>query len=392
MIIKIAAMKRLQSIYKPALLLLFFTLPGLAPLLAQEQASAPATAPSFVLDANSVLVFAVAMLAAVIAVLGYTLKASLDLYKKRKAAKSSGEQIAKSILLVFLSLGALQAFGQDAAATAAPVTGVFSDARILRYLLFGIIAIELITIFVLVYWIRFFTGIEDLQREKALESRKKFKGIPSWWAKANKLKPMEEEASLDVGHSYDGIRELDNATPPWFTIAFIATIVFGLGYLWRYHVANAAPNQYEEYEISVTKANLEKEAYMKLKGDDVNENTVTMVDASGIEEGKKLYTNNCVACHGNEGQGGVGPNLTDDYWLHGGSIGDVFKIIKLGVVEKGMMSWKDVFSADQIAQISSYIKTMHGTKPAGAKEPQGELYKEAAPQAAPADSSSTAKL
>ncbi|GAB3432894.1 cbb3-type cytochrome c oxidase N-terminal domain-containing protein [Niabella aquatica] len=384
-------MKKLQPIYKPALVLVFFTLPGVAPLLAQEQAAAPATSASFILDANSVLVFAIAVLAMVIGVLGYTLRASLDLYKKRKATKSNEGQVVKSVLLAFLSLGALQAFGQDGAVAAAPSTGIFSDASIFRYLLFGILTLELITVFVLVYWIRFFTGIEDLQREKALERKKKFKGAPSWWVKANKLKPMEEEASLDVGHSYDGIRELDNATPPWFTIAFIATIIFGLGYLWRYHVANAAPNQYEEYEISVTKANLAKEAYMKLKGDNVNETTVTMADAAGIAEGKKLFTNNCVACHGNEGQGGVGPNLTDDYWLHGGSLGDVFKVIKLGVVEKGMMSWKDVFSADQIAQIASYIKSIHGTKPAGAKEAQGELYKEESPKA-DSTNNGTAKL
>ena len=84
----------------------------------------------------------------------------------------------------------------------------------------------------------------------------------------------------------------------------------------------------------------------------------------------------CAPCHGAEGQGVVGPNLTDDYWLHKGSVKDVFKTIKYGVPEKGMKSWKDDFSPVQIAQIASYIKSLHGSKPANAKEPQGELYKE----------------
>lgn len=387
-------MKKLQ-ITKTITLFTLFCHAGMVPILAQEPA--PAAAPtSFTLDANSVLIFAIAILAMVIGVLGYTLRASLDLYKKRKINKDISGQAVKLLLIGFLSLGALQAFGQNDSEPAAPVTVVFYDANIFRYLLFGIIALELITIFALVYWIRFFTGIADLQREKGIEQKRKLKDASSWWSRINKLKPMEEEASLDVGHSYDGIKELDNVTPPWFTLTFIASIIFGIGYLWHYHVSKAGPSQYEEYEIAVTKARLEKEAYLKLKGDAVNENTVAMLDAAGIEAGRALFTSNCSACHGKDGQGGVGPNLTDDYWLHGGSIGDVFKTIRLGVVEKGMMSWKDVFSAEQIAQLASYIKSTQGSKPAGAKEPQGELYKETPKinhtDPAKADSTQTAKL
>lgn len=371
-------MKKLQLL-KKVLLLILLIFSGFMPSIGQNQpGQATASSPSFVLDVNTVLIFAIAILAMVIGVLGYTLNASLDLYKKKKKAERDVTTTAKPLLLLVLCLGVLQAFGQNGNETgAATTTGVFSDENVFRYLLLGILVLELIAIFALVYWIRFFTGIEDMQREKTIERKARLKDASSWWSRINKLKPIEEEASLDVGHSYDGIKELDNVTPPWFTITFIASILFGLGYLWRYHVAYAAPGQYEEYEISVTKANLEREAYLKLKGDAINENTVTMLDAPGIAAGKALYKSNCSACHGNDGQGGVGPNLTDDYWLHGGSIGNVFKTIKLGVVEKGMMSWKDVFSAEQIAQLASYIKSIHGSRPAGAKEPQGELYNEA---------------
>ncbi len=386
-------MKKNNIKNKSSLLVLLYLL-GTLPLWAQEKASTSTANNSFVLDANSVLVFAALILLMVIAVLGYTLLASIDLFKKRKKeSKGATGQVIKTLLIAFLSLGAIQAFGQDAAANAAaPATSLFTDAKILRYILFGLIAIELIIIFGMVYWIRFFTGIADLQREKEIERKIVLKDASSWWSRMNKLKPLDQEASLDIGHSYDGIKELDNTTPPWFTISFIATVLFGIGYFWYYQVAKAGPNQIEEYEIAVTKANLAKDAYLKSKGDAVNENTVTMLDAAGITAGKGLYASNCVACHGDAGQGGVGPNLTDKYWLHGGSIGDVFKTIKFGVVEKGMMSWKDVFSADQIAELASYIESIHDTNPAGAKEPQGELYKatpNAAEGAAPANTDST---
>lgn len=353
------------------------------PFLAQGQ---PPGAASFTLDVNTLLMVIAVLLLLVIGVLGYILTASTDVYRKRKGLKRPGEKILKSLLFMLASAGALQAFGQEAAPAANP----FSDANLLRYFLIGVVTLEFIVMFALIYWIRFFTGIEELQQEKAAAKKKLFKGASSWWGRVNKFKPIEEEHTLDVGHSYDGIRELDNPVPAWFSIAFIASILFGLAYLWRYEVAHSGLNQYEEYEAAVTKGNLQVAAYMKAKGDAVNENTVTMLDAAGIEAGKKIYMNNCTACHGNAGQGGVGPNLTDDYWLHGGSIGNVFHTIKFGVVEKGMMSWKDIFSAEQIAQIASYIKSIHGTSPAGAKAPQGELYKDA-PLAAAGDKDSTAQ-
>lgn len=364
------------------MLLLVFALSGLT-VHAQEQAS---STPKLILDVNTVLIIVIILLLFVIGILGFTLRASMDVYKDRKRKK--GDQFIKPMLLLIASFGALQAIGQEQTeAVVETVINPFTEAKIMRYILLGVLFLELITIFAFIYWIRFFTGIEELQAEKAEARKKRFGGLTTWWDRVNRLKPVEKEDSLDVGHSYDGIRELDNTVPPWFTIAFVASIVFGLAYLWRYHVAHSAPNQIEEYEISVTKAKLAQDAYRKLKGDAVNEQTVKMVDAAGIAAGKTLYANNCVACHGAEGQGGVGPNLTDDYWLHGGSIGKVFHTIQVGVVEKGMMPWKDVFSAEQIAEISSYIKSIHGTNPPGAKEPQGDIYKE---EAAPAATDSTA--
>ena len=124
-------------------------------------------------------------------------------------------------------------------------------------------------------------------------------------------------------------------------------------------------------------AALEKEEYLKTAASKVDENSVTyMTEAADLAKVKKIFGLSCAPCHGADAQGVVGPNLTDDYWLHQGGLKDIFKVIKYGVPEKGMKSWKDDFSPVQIAQLSSYIKSLHGSKPANAKEPQGELYKD----------------
>lgn len=372
----------------------------LAMLTAQSQAAASVATPAapaepgFVFDVNTVLALVVIFLFFIIAVLGFTLRSSMDLYKEKKDREkgTTDNTAAKGLVMVvaFVCLGTITAIAQAASADAAPAVkeAVFSDNILLRYLLLFIILLELISILVFVKWIKFFTGIEEMQQARGKESVLSM-SFGKWWQKFNKFKPIEEEASLDVGHSYDGIRELDNATPPWFTVAFFATIIFGVGYLWRYHVANAAPNQYEEYEISVAEAKVKQEAYLKTQGAQVDETTAKMLDAEGIAAGKTLYMANCVACHGDKGQGGVGPNMTDQYYLHGGAIGDIFKVIKLGVVEKGMQSWKDVFSPTQIEQLASYIKSLEGTKVAGGKEPQGQLDTSTSSPAA-ADSTSAA--
>ena len=101
-----------------------------------------------------------------------------------------------------------------------------------------------------------------------------------------------------------------------------------------------------------------------------------LADASDLAGGAKIYTTSCVACHGAKGEGGVGPNLTDNYWLHGADIKDVFKTIKYGVDGKGMASWQSVYSPKQLAQVASYVKSLHGTNPPNGKEPQGVLVEE----------------
>ena len=214
----------------------------------------------------------------------------------------------------------------------------------------------------------------------------------TFWDKINSFKPLEEEGKIDTGHSYDGIRELDNITPPWFITSFLLTILFAGVYLYRYHVAKSAPLMIEEYKIEMAEAEQQKVKNLAKQGNLVDENNVKMLTSADIEAGKGIFTNKCAPCHAAHGgsmPGGVGPNLTDDFWIHGGGLKDVFKSIKYGWPEKGMISWKDQLSANQIAQVSSFIKSIKGSNPPNAKEPQGEKYDESKEAATTTDAPKT---
>lgn len=192
----------------------------------------------------------------------------------------------------------------------------------------------------------------------------------------NKSVSVEKEETIMLEHDYDGIRELDNDLPPWWKYGFILTIIVAILYLGYYHMWGG-PTQIEEYNTAVAKAEEEKAAYLAKSGEQIDENTVTMIiDKAQLADAKVLFNNSCAACHRPDGGGSVGPNLTDDYWLHGGAIKDVFKTIKYGVKDKGMPAWDGNLSPKQMAMVSSYVKSLHGTKPAGGKAPQGDLYVE----------------
>ncbi|MDX5437546.1 MAG: c-type cytochrome [Pontibacter sp.] len=171
-------------------------------------------------------------------------------------------------------------------------------------------------------------------------------------------------------HDFDGIQEYDNDLPPWWKAMFYFTIVFGIGYMLHFHVFRTGALQEEEYEMEMQQAAL----FAAKNADDPNAvtNYEVLTDAAALESGKSLFNTNCAACHGQEGQGTVGPNLTDEYWLHGGDVNDIFKTIKFGVPAKGMVPWQGKLTKDQILEVSSYILSLQGTNPANAKEPQGE--------------------
>jgi len=192
----------------------------------------------------------------------------------------------------------------------------------------------------------------------------------------NYIIPPPTETVADVGHVYDGIRELDNRIPPWFNYLFGITVVFAFVYLTDYHVLGLSKLSAEEYMEEVVAANLQKKI-MLASGGSINENAlVALKDAESLKEGGEIFQKFCISCHGPQAGGIVGPNLTDEYWIHGGGIKNVYTTIKKGVPAKGMISWELVFSQKQIQNIGSYVLSLQGTNPPGGKAPEGQKYVE----------------
>ncbi|MBD1434738.1 c-type cytochrome [Sphingobacterium sp. DN00404] len=212
----------------------------------------------------------------------------------------------------------------------------------------------------------------QLATEQQVKKAKKI----NWQAIAAKLlslRPIEEEKDLEIEHEYDGIKELDNPVPAWFNALFYSTITFGVVYLLVYHVFGWGPNQDQEYQREMALAEKAKQEFLAQSANLIDESTIE-IDATGTlaASGKAIYMANCAVCHGNAGEGGIGPNLTDEYWLHGGDIKDVFAVVKYGVPEKGMVPWEQTLTPGQIAEVSNYIITLAGTNPPNPKDPQGE--------------------
>ena len=195
--------------------------------------------------------------------------------------------------------------------------------------------------------------------------------------KLTKSRAISEEKDIILDHNYDGIHELDNVLPPWWVYMFYATMIFAFVYIVRFHVVKEY-NQTQEFEMEVAAANLAIEEYKKTAKDLVDVNTVVrLTETSDLTNGKKIFESNCVACHMTDGGGGIGPNLTDEYWILGGGIKNVFRTISEGGRDgKGMVSWKAILKPAEMAQVASYVLTFEGTTPANPKAAEGELYKE----------------
>lgn len=219
---------------------------------------------------------------------------------------------------------------------------------------------------------------------------------------------MEKDEKL-LDHNYDGIQELDNQLPPWWLNLFYITIIWGLGYFAYYHVLDMGDLMEDEYKREMGYTVEEKGSFgflngyrtpysMEPGGGAVNDqksidvpgadtgNEVTMeqteilnfeliTSAERLKNGAAVYTTNCVACHGANGEGGIGPNLTDNFWINGdGSFNTIVHVIQVGVPVKGMISWKPLLSETDLLDAASHVFNLRGTNPANAKEPQGEKY------------------
>ena len=175
------------------------------------------------------------------------------------------------------------------------------------------------------------------------------------------------------GHEFDGIRELDNDPPFWLSFIFLITVLFAYTYFAKYHIFHSGDLSADEYKKEMAPYVKEEEAPVIAKKEP-EKALVPFTDASNIAAGSKVFSTNCVVCHAPGGAGLVGPNLTDEYWLHGGSFKDIVHTITVGVPEKGMISWKGTISQEQILQVASFVMSLRGTHPANPKAPQGEKY------------------
>lgn len=243
------------------------------------------------------------------------------------------------------------------------------------------------SLFLILSFLAVFKAMETMQwmlkeknsPEENIEEEEEEEGddfLARLWQKLQDSRPIEEEAEIELDHNYDGIRELDNNLPPWWLWGFYLSMVFAVVYVVLHHVTGTAPLQIEEYKIELAEAEKAKEEYLKNAADLVDETNVVVLSAAlDLKEGGKIYNEKCAVCHLNDGGGLVGPNFTDEYWLHGGDIKDIFKTIKYGITGKGMREWKSEIGAADMQKVASYILTFQGKTSATPKAAEGELYK-----------------
>jgi cytochrome c oxidase cbb3-type subunit III len=367
-------MSFLKSIkYKTVLTALsFFTVSAM-----MAQTTAPAAAQPVQSGYNqlaTLLVIMIVVLAFVIWGMGRVLTAlGRQLLEKSKAAKN----VMSVVLLAAFSLLSQVSFAQDAAAVAVKEVPNYGGLTSTSYYFFlTVLGTEVLVIFFLAFSIR--RMYTELLPEKTVSVKEK-SALAGWWSGLDKkiftrAVPVEKEADVLLDHDYDGIKELDNALPPWWKYGFYITIGVAFVYLLNFHVFGIGLNPTQEYSAEMESARIKKEIYEASNKDKIDENNVQMATPDGIQAGKNLFETNCAACHLKDGGGSVGPNLTDDYWLHKGSLNDIYNTIKVGYPDKGMQSWSGQFTPKEISYLASYIKTLRGTKPAVPKAQQGEFY------------------
>ena len=364
----------------------------LAALLLLAPSSLFASAPKVSEISNPIaqilLGIVVALAICIVLLASVVLSAAQIHIKKLKETEKSNSNAGKIIALIAFMVISSNLFASGADVVATPVDDTLASLESASfYGLISTIIVELMILFFLIYNLRFLLKTEKITLEVCVETKDLVAKEPTWqkwWDSVNSFRPMKEEVQIDLGHDYDGIRELDNNLPSWWLYGFYLCIIVAVVYLWRFHVSHTGLSSKEELQVALAQGEKDKEAYLKNAANNVDENTVLLSTlASDIDAGKTLFQANCIACHGEAANGlvngnpGAGPNLTDDYWIHSGGIKDIFKTIKYGWPDKGMKSWKEDFSPIKIAQLASYIKSVHGKSLTG-KEAQGVFYADAA--------------
>lgn len=281
-------------------------------------------------------------------------------------------------LIFFLVFGAMEYFidsGDRAAFIKYPMVALF-----LLVFLFLLIAIEITVSAIDTITYQMLT---EEQKAKLEEVNTLSYKDSAWFKKLmqrlTKTEPIENEANLLLNHDYDGIRELDNNLPPWWVYLFYGCIGFAAIYLVRFEIMGG-DNQEMELKKELAQAKIEVAEYMKTAPDLMDEKTVTLLtDPADLAIGKTIFTTNCAACHRADGGGQIGPNLTDDRWILGGGIKNIFHTVTNGGRDgKGMIAWKGTLKPKEIQKVASYIISLKGSNPVDPKAPDGEVWVEAA--------------
>lgn len=276
-----------------------------------------------------------------------------------------------NILLILIGANAKAQSAENAPQSA--FGGGIDGFTILLILIFIIVVLILMVTLYLFYTINLL--LSQQQAEKAGQPAEPESFWKQMEKKLTKAVPVEREKDVMLDHEYDGIRELDNHLPPWWTGLFYFTIAFGVVYLLVYHVFQFdwAPLQEEEYQRELAQAEEQRAMLANL----VDESSVSVLtEEVALANGEAIFQKHCVACHAADGGGNtIGPNLTDNYWIHGGDVQAVFTTIKYGVQGKGMEAWGKKLPPKDMQDVSSFIMVkLVGSEPLEPKEPQGELY------------------
>ncbi len=189
------------------------------------------------------------------------------------------------------------------------------------------------------------------------------------------MKEQKEQKKQDdlLSSNYDGIQEYDNDLPRWWVYLLYLTIVFAFVYYGLFLIG-VIPSS--EKRLADSLAQIEEMKPKQVEKVQLDENTLIAMlsDQAKINFGKEVFIAKCSPCHGANGEGVVGPNLTDDHWIHGGNITDIRNVIEVGVLDKGMLSWKGLITDDEITNVSLYIRSIVGTNPTNPKAPEGEKF------------------
>lgn len=318
--------------------------------------------------------------------------------KSRSELRNPLRKAAMTVLLAMTAVAPVLA--QDAAAPKSFMDDPINHPMAPLYLVTALVFITLVLVItVAVYMLRILNAfVEQAERERAKKLGIAYVPSVSWWTKMwdelNASVPVAKEQDIDLGHEYDGIRELDNHLPPWWKGILYGSMIWAVIYLIAYHFLGSLPLSGAEYENELAVAAEQVRAYRATQPVEViDENTLAYSnDAALLSNGQKVFiSNNCQQCHRQDGGGNaIGPNLTDTSWIHGGSIKNIFQTIKNGVVEKGMPAWGKVMSPTDVRDVAFYVMSLQGSNPPDAKAPQGTVYTPETPTT-PADSISGGK-